>query len=235
MMVAQEKSRESSMRKLHLRAREQSETDFFETAVEMFEDLSHPVCIKKGEINDERIVKAIIDAKPDVLLAYGCSLVKSGLLSAFNGRFFNAHLGLSPYYRGSGTNYWPLVNNEPEYVGVTFMHIDAGVDTGEIIHQVRADIEWGDTPSQIGNRLIKDMCPVYAALVRNMDSLPRMPQPPKPGKTLYYKRRDYTEESVRLLYANFSNGLVDKYISNKETRWLVAPIVENPSVTGASA
>ena len=25
-------------------------------------------------------------------------------------------------------------------VGATFMHIDSGIDTGEIIHQIRADI-----------------------------------------------------------------------------------------------
>ena len=40
-------------------------------------------------------------------------------------------------------------------VGATFMYIDAGIDTGEIIHQIRADIVIGDSPHSIGNRLIK--------------------------------------------------------------------------------
>jgi len=47
-------------------------------------------------------------------------------------------LGLSPYYLGSGTNYWPLVNEKPEFVVATFMHIDTDIDTEEIIHQIRA-------------------------------------------------------------------------------------------------
>src|SRR5690606_10372264 len=103
------------------------------------------------------------------------SLIREPLLSAFQGRFLNVHLGLSPYYRGSGTNFWPLVNGEPEFVGATFMHIDAGVDTGEVIHQIRARIFPGDTPHQIGNRLIADMARVYAALIRDFDRLERMP------------------------------------------------------------
>ena len=39
-------------------------------------------------------------------------------------KILNLHLGISPYYKGSGTNYFPLVNNEPQYVGATFMFLD---------------------------------------------------------------------------------------------------------------
>ena len=62
---------------------------------------------------------------------------------------------MSPYYRGSGTNFWPFVNNELQFIGATFMHIDEGVDTGEIIHQIRANIFHDDNIHQIGNRLIR--------------------------------------------------------------------------------
>ena len=53
----------------------------------------------------------------------------------FSRKFLNVHLGLSPYYRGSGTNVWPLINTEPDMVGATLC-IDAGIDNGEIIHQI---------------------------------------------------------------------------------------------------
>ena len=36
----------------------------------------------------------------------------------------NVHLGLSPYYKGSATNFWPFVNNELQFLGVTFMVTD---------------------------------------------------------------------------------------------------------------
>ena len=72
----------------------------------------------------------------------------------YEGRFINIHLGLSPYYRGSGTNFFPFVNNELQFVGTTFMLIDKGIDTGRIIHQLRSDFKF-DNIHDIGNNLIK--------------------------------------------------------------------------------
>ena len=49
------------------------------------------------------------------------------------------------------------MNNEFEFFGYTFMYLDEGIDTGEIIHQGRPKIFPYDNPHQIGNRLIKKM------------------------------------------------------------------------------
>lgn len=225
-----EKEENSQMRKKHVTAREQSEKDFFGAFVETAEDLSNPLSLPKGDINNPEYVKQIIDMNPDVIVAYGCSLIKEPLLEAFPNRFLNVHLGLSPYYRGSGTNYWPLVNGEPEFVGATFMYIDAGIDTGEIIHQIRARVFWGDTPSSIGNRLISDIVPVYANIIKNFNSLPKMPQPKIPENEKVCRQKDYDEKSVETLYENFQNGLVEKYIEEQSLRWEKSPIVENPGV-----
>ncbi|MCX6757905.1 MAG: formyl transferase [Candidatus Nomurabacteria bacterium] len=226
-----EKETDTVMRLKHLKAREESEKDFFNVFVKTSKDLSNPVFLPKGEINNLRYTEKIINLKPDLIIAYGCSLIKEPLLSAFPKRFLNVHLGLSPYYRGSGTNYWPLVNNEPEFVGATFMYIDAGIDTGDIIHQIRARITWGDTPSSIGNRLIKDIIPTYQAIVKNVDSLRTMPQPKVPDDEKVCKQKDYDEKSVEKLYNNFNNGMVEKYLSEINERLQKSPIVENPSLT----
>lgn len=220
----------NDLRLTHLSAREQSEKDFFSAFVENTVDSSNPVFLPKGEINASKYTEAIINSKPDILISYGCSIIKEPLLSAFKGRFINVHLGLSPYYRGSGTNYWPLVNNEPEYVGATFMHIDAGIDTGEVIHQIRARYSWGDTPSQIGNRLICEMAHAYLLIIENFEKLGRMPQLQKQFNEKVYKDCDYTEESVATLYSNFRNGLVERYLSEEKTRCDKVPIIVNPAV-----
>lgn len=221
---------DNSLRTRHLINREQSERDFFGLFVDNVPDNSRPISLPKGTINSPPYTNAIIQSKPDLLIAYGCSIIREPLLSAFNGRFLNVHLGLSPYYRGSGTNYWPLVNNEPEYVGATFMYIDAGVDTGEIIHQIRARIIWGDTPSSIGNRLIVDMAYVYREIIRRFDVLERMRQLPKPEKDRVYRKKDFSEESVATLYDNFANSLVEKYLSEEAERCRKVPIIRNPAI-----
>jgi len=214
----------------HLSARARSEEDFFRLFVESTDDQSNPVYLSKGEINTTKYIQLIIDSKPDLLVAYGCSIIKEPLLSAFKGRFLNVHLGLSPYYRGSGTNFWPLVNGEPEYVGATFMHVDAGIDTGEIIHQVRAKYSWGDTPSQVGNRLIVEMSRVYRNIIVNFEHLEKMSQLPVPSSEKVYKQKDYSEESVTNLYENFERGLIERYLKEETDRCSKVNILTNPAL-----
>lgn len=214
----------------HVKLRERSEMDFFSGLVSYAPDASNPAFIRKGEINTAEHAERIIDLNPDLLVAYGCSLIREPLLSKFQGRFLNVHLGLSPYYRGAGTNFWPLVNGEPEFVGATFMHIDAGVDTGEVIHQVRAQVFEGDSPHDIGNRLIVEMTGVYAELVRRLDKLAPMAQIPVPENERVYKRKDYNEDAARRMYRNFDEGLVAKFLATRDTRCAAAPIIEQPSL-----
>jgi|TARA_Y100000294_G_scaffold162062_1_gene166918 folate-dependent phosphoribosylglycinamide formyltransferase PurN len=214
----------------HLSARDQSEEDFFGLFIETAADQSYPVHLPKGEINSPKYTEAIINSKPDLLIAYGCSIIGEPLLTAFKGRFLNVHLGLSPYYRGSGTNYWPLVNGEPEYVGATFMYIDSGIDTGEIIHQIRAKYSWGDTPSQIGNRFIVEMSLVYRNIIVNFERLEKMSQLPIPSNEKVYKIKDYTEESVVTLYRNFESGLIERYLNEEVDRCTKVPILTNPAL-----
>jgi len=136
----------SDLRRRHVAARAQSEQDFFGLFLEHEPDYSQPVELAKGQINEPGYVDEIVQSDPDLIVAYGCSLIREPLLSHFQGRLLNVHLGLSPYYRGTGTNFWPLVKGEPELVGATFMHMDQGVDTGAILHQIRARVAWGPGP-----------------------------------------------------------------------------------------
>jgi len=195
---------------MHVDARSQSEKDFFEEFTTSCLDRSNPVCIEKGSINDSSIVNEIIDLNPDLLICYGSSIIKSKLLDVFQGCFLNVHLGLSPYYRGSGTNVWPLINFEPEYVGATFMHIDKGIDTGEIIHQIQADIFLGDNPHTIGNRLITKMTNEYTRIIRSFSFLTKEKQLISESKL--YLRKDFDEVACNKLYSNFDKGMIQNFL-----------------------
>jgi phosphoribosylglycinamide formyltransferase 1 len=214
----------------HLSARSQSERDFFELFVQSSKDYSNPVNLRYGDINNDNHVQEIINSNPDLIVSYGCSIINSSLLTIFEGRFINVHLGLSPYYRGSGTNFWPLVNNEPEYIGATFMYIDSGIDTGKIIHQIRPEIFIGDTPHQIGNRFILLMSNTYKDIIINFDKLKKLPQSLNTNSEKLYREKDFTEESVISMYKNFQTGLVKEYLKNRIDRCKKVPILQNDSL-----
>ena len=219
-----------SIRIDHLERRNRSEHDYFGSFTDITPDQSNPIEIPGGAINDETYYEEISSLDPDLLVAYGCSLIKDPLLSEYESRFLNVHLGLSPYYRGTGTNFWPLVNDEPEYVGATFMHINKGVDTGEIIHQLRARVHPEDGPHDIGNRLIADVGRLYPELARRFDKLHPVDQPTEPEDSHYYRSDDYNPDATARLYENFENGLVEEYLQHRDERVADVPIIKHPVV-----
>lgn len=212
----------------HLAARKKTEIDFFGLFCEYIPDKSNKIFIKKGEINEDVHVNSIIGLNPDLIISYGCSIIKSELLKCFDGRFINIHLGLSPYYRGSGTNFWPFVNKELQFIGTTFMYIDSGIDTGEIIHQIRAEIIPNDNIHQIGNRLIKNSFKSCVEIIKNFKQIKRMP-----GLNFdkinerYYRKKDFTEDALIIAYKNMNEGLIENFLKNKEDLDRMYPIITN--------
>jgi len=82
-------------------------------------------------------------------------------------RLFNIHFSALPKYRGMYTSCWPILNGEKES-GVTIHKIDAGIDTGNIIDQIRFDILPDDTAIMLYTKYIK-----YGTMLAtaNLDSL----------------------------------------------------------------
>jgi len=212
---------------LHFKIRDAVEYDFFSDIIEYSKDNSNSQVIQQGAINNSEILEEIIKLNPDLIITYGCSIIKEPLLNAFKNRIINVHLGLSPYYFGSGTNFHCLVNNEFYCEGYTFMYMDKGIDTGEIIHQSRAEIIPFDNPHQIGNRLIKQMTKEFIYLIKNFEKVKKIkPIQYKKGKT--YKNSDATETLTKKLYEIFDKGAVIKYLSEKEDFSLNYPLVKQP-------
>ena len=67
---------------------------------------------------------------------------------------FNLHFSLLPKYRGCHTNFLQIYNSE-KISGVTLHKIDAGIDSGDIIDQVKFKIKINDTAYDNYKKLIK--------------------------------------------------------------------------------
>ncbi len=220
-----DKTKKSHVMLGHVNQREQSEQDFFGIFNESVPDYSNPIFIEKGTINDDLIVQKIISLKPDIILVYGSSVLKGALVELYGNqnKILNVHLGLSPYYRGSGTNFWALVNKQPECVGATFMFLNKGIDTGAIIHQIRPRMYKTDTIHSIGNRLIIKAAKECAKLIKQFDFLTSQNVDMLSGRL--YLRKDFDEDSVKQLYANFKNSMIEDYLKKQKKRNQEFPIV----------
>ena len=230
----QEKILKNQLNKLeldHFKERSNAEEDIFKWFLDLPFDEDKKNLIEKnvyrGWISTKEALETFIKINPDLIVVYGTSIIKGEFINYFRNKIINIHLGLSPYYRGSGTNYFPFVNNEPEYCGATFMYLDEGIDTGKIIHQIRPDIFENDSFHQLSNRFLKKVFDECVKLIFNYDRLKEFPIDSSMNFNIqrYYKNKDFTIESLNLLKNNFKEGILSNYLADKKNRDLLVPII----------
>ncbi len=83
--------------------------------------------------------------RPAVVLTISCRLLSRATLAAIPCPVINLHSAINPNYRGQMGCYWALVNGDRGNFGATVHLVDAGVDTGTILYQIRTAPEKGDT------------------------------------------------------------------------------------------
>jgi len=108
--------------------------------------------------------------RPDLIVvaAYG-QILPTALLELPPHGGLNVHASLLPQYRGAAPIQWALLDGQTE-TGVTIMKMDAGLDTGDILTQVRTPIAPSDTAetlharlAQLGAELLVETIPGYLA------------------------------------------------------------------------
>jgi len=90
---------------------------------------------------------AIAATGADVVLLNGCRLVSRATLERIACPVLNFHAGITPEYRGMNGGYWALATGDAENFGATVHLVDAGVDTGGVVRQVRSTPRPGDSIS----------------------------------------------------------------------------------------
>ncbi len=71
----------------------------------------------------------------------------------------NLHFSLLPRLRGCYPTKWAIL--EEHFTGVTFHSIDCGIDTGDIIDQVRVPISASETDQSLYNKLSDEACILF--------------------------------------------------------------------------
>jgi len=111
--------------------------------------------------NSPEFLAAIETLKPAVVLLAGCRLLSRKTLAAMPCPVLNYHAGITPKYRGMNGGYWALATGDAENFGATVHLVDAGVDTGGVLHQVRGRPGKGDNIALYALRLAamsRDIC-----------------------------------------------------------------------------
>ena len=160
--------------KLHFNKRFEAENIFFSKQAGSNAQKNINFIRKFDDINNitSIIIKKIKELRPKILLTYGCSIIPDKILNISNLKKLNIHLGLSPWYKGAATHFWPSYLLEPEYTGITVHELTSLVDAGPIIHQEIAELNKKDGIHENACRITKKFNETFPIkLERNINKI----------------------------------------------------------------
>lgn len=182
--------------------------------------------VAAGEANSAGAFDWVREREPDAVVLYGTSIIRPPLLTHYDGRMVNMHLGLSPYYKGAGTNFWPLVDGVPECVGATIHLAIPQVDAGPVLTQVRPDLAPEDRAHEIGTKAIVAGLEALVAAVDRFLAGELDPVAQDLGQGRVFRRKDFNSDAVRRMWERLDSGMVPAYLEDQEARRDRHPILE---------
>lgn len=210
----------------HFKQRDFSEKKFFGE----HSDFPKNVCllpVKFGKLNSTDVLSFLKDNCIDYIVLFGSSIVKDEILSAYPNKVINMHLGLSPYYKGSGTNFFPILNNEFSCIGATIHLAVLEVDAGAILHQFRlGDVRINDSIHDLGNKIIQLGGLLYPLIIKSYIRGLATPKKQMQIKTSkIYKVKDFTPEALSKAKQDYKIRL-ETYLNNKSKLDKNFPIID---------
>jgi methionyl-tRNA formyltransferase len=148
---------------------------------------------------DPAFVASLRPLAPDLFVAVGYALILTPQLLALPRLLAaNFHASLLPAYRGKHPVFWTLRGGE-RWAGLTVHAMDPGIDTGDILYQVRVRTRRDDTVATLYDRIMDRSVNLVARLLRDAErgSIPRRPQPPGAGS--YFSST--SDEDFRIIWA----------------------------------
>ena len=181
-------------------------------------DRKYPFIQKVSDINSIDLVAWACKQGFDVICLFGTSILGSKWLEAFPDKIVNLHLGLSPFYRGSATLFWPFVNRELEYLGTTIHLATARVDAGEILARIDPDLRPRENYYDITTRLIRDSIDEFPNVVAAylQDQVKPFCQENVLGKL--YRKADFAESALKEALDYVAGGLSEYDLNQIKVR-----------------
>ena len=132
---------------------------------------------KPASLRGDEPARLLASLEPDVLVvaAYGL-ILPATILAIPRYGCVNVHASLLPRWRGAAPIERAMLAGD-HLTGITVMHMDEGLDTGDILHQREVEITASEDRNEVESKLIETGC---AALLHALDNLPELLESARP-------------------------------------------------------
>ena len=145
---------------------------------------------------DPAFVARLRELAPDVgvVVAYG-HILKPELLAIPKHGMVNVHPSLLPELRGAAPIEWAIINGLTK-TGVTIMQLDAGMDSGPILHQIPEDVPADITAGELATHLAEVGAEALVEALALLEQGAIRPRPQDSSRATYAPK--LTRETARL-------------------------------------
>ena len=200
----------------HFADREAAEARFF-GAVASVDPLMgvEALSVTVDELNGPKTQAFIGRLQPDLLLSYGVHKLKPETLARAPRHKWNIHGGLSPWYRGVTTHFWPSYFLQPQLTGMTLHTTTEAIDGGDVVHQTVAPLVRGDGVHDLACRAVVSLAEELPEVVaRTVDGRLKDPVVPTTSGRIW-RAVDWAPAHLHPVYDFYQNRIVDRCLDGE--------------------
>ncbi len=171
--------------------------------------------VEGNELSGQPTADFVAEHAPDLVIVFGSGLIRDPLYSTLPRNTVNIHLGLSPRYRGAAGLFWPFYFLEPSYVGVTFHHIIAEPDAGEVIHQATPQLEESDGVHDVACKTVLTATEDVIRLLKITADGGHWKTHQQHSTGKNFLSTDFQAHHLRLIYDLFDDDIVAHYLAGR--------------------
>jgi folate-dependent phosphoribosylglycinamide formyltransferase PurN len=209
----------------HFRDRSDAEYRFFGKAESYDLDTIPTLSVSLQDLNSIATLEWVKDNEPDVVLTYGVHKISSEILGHFPEYSWNIHGGLSPWYRGNITLFWPFYFLQPNWAGMTIHHLTAKLDAGPIIHHSVPKLAHGDGIHDVACKAVQQVSEDLVSILEMLQKNIKVEGVVQKSSGKLFISQDWKPQHLRLIYNTFNNDIVDRYLDG-ELGHHVPPVVK---------
>ncbi len=183
------------------------------------------LAIRMGDLNRLSLAQCGPLLACERQVVFGASYIRGPLCAALVERdAVNIHMGVSPYYRGSSTNFWALHDGRPDLVGATIHRLTTGLDSGPILRHALPPVRDWDA-FELGMRAVEAAHEGLVSLLVDPGDCPPQVQD-RSLEIRYTRNADFTDEVAAAYLADRpTRARIERSLTQRKRSDFVRPYI----------
>lgn len=165
-----------------------------------------------SQLNSVEVKQWVASQNPDVVITFGVHKINQDLLDEFPEYSWNIHGGLSPWYRGNITLFWPFYFLKPNWSGMTIHRLTSKLDGGGIIHHSVPKLNFGEGVHDVASNAVKQAALDIVTILHKLSKGEEVIEVPQKSSGKLFTSNDWEPQHLRVIYELFNNDIVDHYL-----------------------